>query len=58
MNINTIKRLADGTELTSVGGIEFTKHADGIYCPLNSHLYTWINLADGKMLKTLELRLK
>ena len=56
MNINTIKGLADGTELKSVGGIEFTKHADGIYCPLNNHLYTWINLADGKMLKALDLR--
>lgn len=58
MNINTIKGLTDGTELKSAGGIEFTKHADGIHCPLTHHLYTWAELADGKMLKALDLRFK
>lgn len=58
MNLATIKSLADGTELKSVGGIEFTKTADGIYCELNGHLYTWINLADGKMLNSLNLRFR
>ena len=34
------------------------KTADGIYCELNGHLYTWINLADGKMLNSLNLRFR
>lgn len=58
MSLNTIKELADGTELKSAGGIEFTKQADGIYCSLSHHLYNWVELADGKMLKALDLRFR
>lgn len=52
MNTQEIKKLTDGTILVNkkLKNATFKKMADGLYCFINSHLYSWNNvekMADG-----------
>lgn len=52
MKTCNIKNLADGTILVNkkLNNATFKKVADGLYCFINSHLYSWNNvekMADG-----------
>ena len=49
MTIEKVKQLADGTKLVSKGNLPFYKWTDGLYCPLNRHLYPWWNVERNKM---------
>lgn len=58
MTIEQVKQLADGTELVSKGNIPFYKWADGLYCPVNHHLYTWWNIEFNKMNEGMQTEIK
>lgn len=48
MSIKEMKAYADGTVFTK-NNTPFYKWADGLYCPVNHHLYTWWNIEFNKM---------
>lgn len=48
MSIKEMKEYADGTVFTK-NHMPFYKWADGLYCPVNHHLYTWWNIEFNKM---------